>query len=220
MAERLDGIGEQRRYYESLIAVSPTAIVTADAHLHVTSWNPAAETLFGYTAAEAIGMNVDDLVCNDEQVRSEGLELNRLALEGPIQRFTRRTRRDGTLVDVSLRAAAIVVDGAFAGLYAFYDEITELVRRRRYFESLLETSPAAVIMVDQGTIVTSWNPAAEELFGYSATEALGAHLDDLVANRAEVREEAPTVHAGGVADRPLPPTHHAADAEGRLPRRR
>ena len=82
MAGRLDDHVDQRRYYESLIAVSPTAIVTTDADFQVTSWNPAAERLFGFTAAEAIGRNVDDLVCNDEQVRAEGLEMDRLALRG------------------------------------------------------------------------------------------------------------------------------------------
>lgn len=180
----------QRRYYESLIAVSPTAIVTTDAEMRVTSWNPAAEHLFGYTAMEAIGRAVDDLVSNDEQIRREGLELNRLVLEGPIQRFTRRTRNDGTFVDVALRAAPIVIDDEFAGLYAFYDDIGELVRQRRYFESLLETSPVAVIMIDRASLVTSWNPAAEKLFGYMADEAIGTHIDDLVANRPEIRPEA------------------------------
>lgn len=164
--------------------------MTADSELRVTSWNPAAEALFGYPAAEAIGQVIDDLVCSHPDLREEGLELNRQARESPIQRFTRRTRMDGSLVDVALRAAAIVVDGEFAGLYASYDDITELVRQRRYFESLVETSPAAVVMVDQGTIVTSWNPAAENLFGYPAAEAIGAPLDDLVANRPEIREEA------------------------------
>jgi PAS domain S-box-containing protein len=190
MAEELDDPEHQRRYYESLIAVSPTAIVTTDADMRVTSWNPAAEHLFGYTSEEAIGRDVDDLVSNDEQIRREGLELNHLALEGPIQRFTRRTRKDGTLVDVALRAAQIVVGDEFAGLYAFYDDIGELVRQRRYFESLLETSPVAVIMIDRASHVTSWNPAAEKLFGYTADEAIGTHIDDLVANRPEIRPEA------------------------------
>lgn len=190
MSDEQHQLRGQRRYYESLIAVSPTAIVTTDANLRVTSWNPAAEALFGYPVSEAIGRDVDDLVCNDRFLREEGLELDRLARDGPLQGFTRRTRKDGSLVDVALRAAAIVVDGEFAGLYAFYDDITELVRQRRYFESLLETSPAAVIMVDRGTIVTSWNLAAEALFGYTAAEAVGAALDDLVANQVEIREEA------------------------------
>ena len=182
---------DERRYYESLIAASPTAIVTADGDLRVRSWNPAAEKLFGYTAADAIGRDVDDLVTSDASVREEGLELNRLlTLEGPQQRFTRRTRKDGSFVDVALSAAPIVVDGRFAGLYAFYDDVTELVRQRRYFESLVEAAPAAVVMIGADIRVNLWNPAAERLFGYTADEAIGSNLDDLVANRPDIRTEA------------------------------
>ena len=41
---------EHGRYYETLVEASPTAIVACDTQLIVTSWNPAAERLFGYTA--------------------------------------------------------------------------------------------------------------------------------------------------------------------------
>ena len=123
MAERLDDYVNQRRYYESLIAVSPTAIVTTDADFQVTSWNPAAEKLFGFTAAEAIGSNVDDLVCNDEQVRAEGLEMDRLALRGASPKIHAPNPEEGTLIDVALRGAPIVVADRFAGSYAFYDDI-------------------------------------------------------------------------------------------------
>jgi PAS domain S-box-containing protein len=190
MHEPPDRLVGQQQYYESLIAASPTAIVTTDREDRVTSWNPAAEALFGFTAVEAIGRNVDDLVCNDESVRSQGVELNRLTLEGPLQRITRRTRKDGSLVDVSLRAAPIEIDGRVVGLYAFFDDITELLRQRRYFESLVDASPAAVLMIDPDIRVTLWNPAAHRLFGYTAEEAIGSHLDDLVANRPDIREEA------------------------------
>src|SRR5579859_6958532 len=68
---------EQRKYYEALIRVSPTAIVTCDADLRITSWNPAANQLFGYTAEEALGRNIDDLVANSVEVREEAAMLDR-----------------------------------------------------------------------------------------------------------------------------------------------
>jgi len=181
---------EQRRYYEALIRVSPTAIVTCDADLRITSWNPAANQLFGYTAEEALGRNIDDLVANSVEVREEAAMLDRTVTTSPLQRFTRRTRKDGSLVDVSLRAAAIVVGGKQVGIYAFYDDVSELVRQRRYLESLVEISPVAVLTLDRNAIVTSWNPAAQRLFGYTAEEAVGTNVDDLVANDSEIREEA------------------------------
>ena len=49
----------------------------------------------------------------------------------------------------------------------------EVERQREYFESLVEISPAAVVVMDADERVTGWNPAAAELFGYSAEEAVG-----------------------------------------------
>jgi two-component system sensor kinase FixL len=50
---------ELPRYYETLLEASPTAIVTCDPAFIVTSWNPAAERLFGWTRAEALGRHID-----------------------------------------------------------------------------------------------------------------------------------------------------------------
>ncbi len=49
----------------------------------------------------------------------------------------------------------------------------EVERQREYSASLVEISPAAVIVMDRDEIVTEWNPAAAELFGWSPEEALG-----------------------------------------------
>ena len=51
-----------------------------------------------------------------------------------------------------------------------------------YYESLLERSPSAIAIVDMDDVVTSWNPAAERLFGYSRDEAMGRKIDSLVAS--------------------------------------
>jgi len=181
-------VDRQRRYYESLIEVSPTAIITTDADMKVTSWNPAAERLFGYSVAEAIGRHIDSLVADNEEIRDEAGTVNVDVLGGPLSKVSRRTRKGGSLVDVAIRAAPILIDGRQAGLYAFYDDVTDLVRQRRYYESLLEISPVAVIMGDLNGLVTSWNPAAERLFGYTAEEAIGTHIDDLVANHPDIRD--------------------------------
>ena len=68
---------------------------------------------------------------------------------------------------------------------------TEVERQRGYLGSLLSISPAAVVVLDAKERVTDWNPAAAELFGYAADEALGRPIDDLVfgdSGREEGRE--------------------------------
>ena len=186
----LKALEEQRRYYETLIAVSPIAIVTGDPHLIVTSWNPAAERLFGYTKEEAIGRHINDLVAKAGEIRDEAVAIDAKLFDEPVRLVSRRTRKDGSLVDVAICAAPIVLDRTVLGTYAIYEDVSELVRQRRFFESLVESSPVAVSMVDPDMTVTLWNPAAEKLFGYRAAEAIGQNLDDLVGNRPEIHDEA------------------------------
>lgn len=186
----VDRAEDQRRYYETLVEASPTAIVACDPRLRVMSWNPAAERLFGYTQAEALGTYIDDLVARDASIRPEAEAVNERVFEEPVQLVTRRTRKDGSLVDVAIRAVPITIDGRLVGAFTMYEDVGELVRQRRFFESLVEVSPAAIIMVDENVDVTLWNPGAERLFGYSAEEAIGANLDDLVASDPEIHVEA------------------------------
>ena len=74
--------------------------------------------------------------------------------------------------------------GELVAKHVFYHDITELQEQKRYFESLLEISPTAIVITDLDSKIVSWNPAAEKLFGYSAEEAVGRKTDDLVADAA------------------------------------
>src|SRR5918995_2676119 len=143
------GRSHPRQYYETLVEASPTAIVACDPELIVMSWNPAAERLFGYRQEEAIGRHVDELVADHDSVRAEAEAVNQRVFAEPTQLVTRRTRNDGSLVDVVLRSVPIVIDGALVGAFAMFEDVGELVRQRRFVESLVDVSPAAIIMVDE-----------------------------------------------------------------------
>jgi PAS domain S-box-containing protein len=180
----------QKQYYESLLEISPTAIITVDLDARVTSWNPAAEKLFGYTRDEAVGSSVDKLVAAAEELRAEATEVNRLGSQGEVELITRRTRKDGSLVDVHVLVAPVFLDGELVGRYGIYHDISELQRQKQHLQSLLENSPTAIAAVDLRDTITAWNPAAEKLFGYTRQEAIGRNIDELVASSAEVRTEA------------------------------
>jgi PAS domain S-box-containing protein len=180
----------QKQYYASLLEISPTAITTVDVNDTVTSWNAAAEELFGYTRTEAIGKNIDDLLARSPELHAEATAISRTAPEQPVQIITRRMRKDGSLVDVELRVAPLVIGGERLGLFALYHDISELQRQKQYYSSLLELSPTAIVAVDREYRVTSWNEAAERLFGYTAKEAIGQAIDDLVAKDERLRADA------------------------------
>jgi len=188
----------QKDYFEALFVNSPVAIVTADRDAVVVAWNPMAEKLFGYRSVEAVGRRIDDLVANDPSLRAEAAAYSYQATNvGRVEVTTRRTCKDGSLVDVDLLALPLKLAGESAGFVVIYHDITqrkqfeeELRRQKEYFEALLVNSPAAVMTVDLDARVVSWNPTAEKLFGYTQAEAMGRHIDDLVATDPSIREEA------------------------------
>src|SRR5215212_5039924 len=126
----------QKEYFEALVLNSPVAIATMDLESNIVSWNPAAERLFGYTQAEAVGRSIDTLVAETSEMRAEGVEEyeQQASSGGQVHTITRRSRKDGTLVDVELLAIPVAVGGERVGTYAMYHDITELQNARQLAE--------------------------------------------------------------------------------------
>ena len=119
----------QKEYFEALVLNSPVAIAIMDLDEKVVSWNPAAERLFGYSQAQAVGRSIDDLVAGTPQMHEEVLQYTRqVSSDSRVDTVTRRSRKDGTLVDVELLAVPVTVGGEQVGTYAMYHDISELKR--------------------------------------------------------------------------------------------
>jgi PAS domain S-box-containing protein len=120
----------QKEYFEALVLNSPVAIAIMDLDGNVVSWNPAAERLFGYTQDEAVGRSIDDLVAETPEMRAEVLKYTQQVSSdgGRVDAVTRRSRKDGTLVDVELLAVPVTVGRERVGTYAIYHDITERKR--------------------------------------------------------------------------------------------
>ena len=120
---------QQKEYFEALVLNSPVAIAIMDLDEKVVSWNPAAERLFGYSQDEAVGRSIDELVAGTQKMHAEVLEYTRqLSSNNRVDTVTRRSRKDGTLVDVELLAVPVRVGEDQVGTYAMYHDISELKR--------------------------------------------------------------------------------------------
>ncbi len=127
----------------------------------------------------------------------------------------------GALRWIADRAVAIsAAGGRVTRLTGIAEDITarkeaeeELIKRRKFLESILFHAPDAIITLDGKHHVLEWNPGAENLFGYTFEEAVGRNLDDLVA-RADVYPEAAAITrrvlAGGKFE-PLETVRYAKD---------
>jgi PAS domain S-box-containing protein len=183
-------IRRQKEYYEALFVNNPVAVITADLDGNIVSWNPMAEKLFLYPQEEVIGRNLEEVVANDSSIHDEAVSYRSLVFdEGRVQATTRRTRQDGTLVDVELLALPVIVAGEQVGFIAIYHDISErkafeeeIHRQKEYYEALFVNNPVAVVTADLDGKIVSWNPMAEKLFQYAQEEVIDRHLDDVVAD--------------------------------------
>lgn len=102
--------GEAAARLASIVESSNDAIIGVDVDGRVTSWNSAAETLYGYTAAEMIGKPVATLLPQGAADRDAPL-LGRMRDGERIEHFeTQRRHKDGRLVDISLTISPIYDD--------------------------------------------------------------------------------------------------------------
>ena len=143
-ANLFDEVERQKEYFESLIASAPVAIITLDLEGLVTSWSPTAESLFGYTAQEAIGKNIDTLVANHPSIREEAETVTQRFIVdiGKLQLKSQRTHKDGRLIDVTIDAVPVKIDGEVIGYIAIYNDISELERARRHAEEANQAKSA------------------------------------------------------------------------------
>ncbi len=135
-------IDRQKQYFESLVEVSPAAIVVMDADERVTGWNPAAAALFGYASDEAIGRTIDELVVPRRIPQRRPRRHRGGAWAASDPRITRRAAKDGRLLDVEMELVPLRFEGDNAGFYAIYHDITELQRARQEAEAATQAKSA------------------------------------------------------------------------------
>ncbi len=133
----------QKQYSESIVSTSPVAIVTVDGEGRVLTWNPAAERLFGYPEAEAIGQDLDSLITTPEMAE-EAAELARQTLSGSsVRTVSRRRTRDGQLLDVELMSVPVDAGTPDATYITIYHNITELKQTEKELQAAKEAAEAA-----------------------------------------------------------------------------
>ncbi|GAB4362354.1 MAG: hypothetical protein Kow00128_02040 [Deltaproteobacteria bacterium] len=162
---------------ESIVRVSPLAIVTFDAEGKIGMWNPAAERMFGWTAKEAAG-KFHPIVPKEKE--EEFRRIREEALAGKV--FSglelRRKRKDGSDIDITVSTSPIRdPDGTVIGVMSILTDITDRKRAERELRLLataIEQSAETVMITDRNGTILYVNPAFEKITGYAREEAIGA----------------------------------------------
>jgi PAS domain S-box-containing protein len=91
----------------AIVASSDDAIVSKNVDGTITSWNEAAELMFGYTAREAIGKPIT-IIIPEDRLNEEKSIIDRIRRGERVEHFeTVRRRKDGALLDVSISVSAL-----------------------------------------------------------------------------------------------------------------
>ncbi|STX81201.1 sensory box (GGDEF/EAL domain) regulatory protein [Legionella busanensis] len=163
-----------------MINYSPDGLIIKTLNGIITSWNPSAERLFGYSAHEMIGQSATRLV-PPERLDEEAIFLNRLTSGEKIDHFkTVALRKDGQTIPVSSSLFPIKDNqGSVIGIFNIVHDITGDKQREeteQLLTSIINSSDDAIISKTLQGIITSWNPAATHIFGYSAHEIIGKSI--------------------------------------------
>jgi PAS domain S-box-containing protein len=165
----------------AIVESSHDAIVATDREGLLTSWNPAAEQLYGYPAERVLGRSID-ILSPAENVR-EARSLRALVMAGgPVEHYeTRQRRADGTTRAVSLTKSPIRDDGGdIVGVSTITRDITEQLDAQKEIEQLLADQNAILASAGEGIYrvgadgrITFVNPSAARMLGWHAAELLG-----------------------------------------------
>lgn len=141
--------------FESLFRNSPEGILMLDNDGRIIDANPAFEAMFGYSRADVLGRDVDDIVVPRGQ-RRLGAEITRKVLSGETSvHEALRQRADGTEIRVSVVGAPMTVGALQAGAFAMYRDVTLRYRVQDRladaFIDLVETISRAMESVDPYT---------------------------------------------------------------------
>jgi hypothetical protein len=203
-----------------MLDTAPDAVVISRADGVIVLANRRAHEMFAYPPDTLPGRSVDDLVPDDVRPQHPAQRAGYLAGEHPpLRRLPLRGRRsDGTVFAVEVSLAAVAAPDETIYVTSVLRDDTahrEAAQTRALLASIVQSSHDAIITADLAGRVLSWNPGAEQLYGFSAQEMIGEPIDKIIpAERWVDEEEARTlVRLGGRVDRYRTARLHA---DGRL----
>lgn len=178
-----ENLNNLRRIIDTL----PLALITLNKKGIATTWNKAAEHIFGWTAEEVIGTQPEIFLDSGEN-NIDSILRKIMSSPQPITYEGIRKRKDGRQIDVQVSANTIHdYRDRVSGVLGIIEDITEkklfeasqkaLAEERDSLLSRLQLQfkniPVGFLLTDEDLNILDWNPQAEKIFGYSREEMIG-----------------------------------------------
>ncbi len=192
--DRRKELVDPRLMLAAIVESTDDAIISKLLDGTITSWNRAAEKLFGYTADEMIGESV--LILVPPALDTEEREIqNKVRAGQRLESYsTERVDKQGHAKHVAVTISPIYDENNLViGASSIIRDDTarqasEEVRAK--LAAIVESSDDAIIGKNLRGIITSWNAGAERLFGYTAAEMLGQSVLKLIPTHLHDEEPA------------------------------
>ncbi len=183
---------------KAIVANAPIGIATAASDYHFITANETFCGILGYSEAELQKLTFKNLCAPEALERSvkaiKALENNEIPVYSEEKRYI---RKDGAIITGKIIVTPI--RNASGKLTIFVVKLEDITKRKQLEEELrsseerfraISTSAMdAIILSDAKDEILYWNPAAEKIYGYPSSEALGKKLSDLI-----IPEEAKAAH--------------------------
>ena len=189
----------------AIVDSTDDAIISKDLHGTITSWNKAAERIFGYTADEVVGGPISVLIPPDKGAEEIDI-LQRIRRGERIDHYhTSRVHKDGRSIDVSVTISPLTHQGQIVGASNIARDITDEKRFEREIQEHRARLQVTLNSIGDGVIVTNangevdyMNPVAETLTGWKTADARGQALEavfNIINESSRRRVENPAARA-------------------------
>ena len=172
------------------VDLTPVAVLEYDREFRVTAWNPAAESIFGWSAREALGRHASFIVAESAQARvREVFRQLRTGANAAKRSTNENVTRDGRTIVCDWNNTSLVSSsGEFIGVASMAMDITErtralasLAEREGRLQAILRTALDGYYTVTAEGALVEVNDAYCEMSGYRREELLRMRLSDLEA---------------------------------------
>ena len=188
LAEKEQELRASEERFRHVVEACPNALLVIRPTGEIAFANPATARLLGIgTAAELVGRNLAELLPPGrwETVFEHTCQSHEQSPPG--RTFPEKLlRADGQPADVEISVADVEFEGKPAIQFVARD-ITErrmaeqvLLSTESRRDAILQTALDAIIFINHGGVVQEWNPAAEQIFGYRRSDAIGRELAELI----------------------------------------
>ena len=173
-----------KSHLAAIIESSDDAIISKNIDGIITSWNSAAELLFGYTAREAIGKHIT-LIIPDDRLDEELVIIGKIKAGQKVDHFeTIRKNKNGEELNLSITVSPVKnKNGKIIGASKIARDTSftkDAERTKAYLAAIINSSDDAIISTDLKGYITSWNKSAECVYGYTSSEAIGKSIKIII----------------------------------------